>query len=144
MELSCRRSGLLLARGADIHALNVWGQNTALHLAAESGHEEVVSILLGSGADISRTRLSGRTPRMCASGSGHMAVVRLLLRAIEWRRLDERSQAGRTALWWAYLRGHVDIVQAPLTAGADHTIADNDGTTPQQSQAVIVISELLP
>jgi ankyrin repeat protein len=123
---------LLLARGADIHAPNDVG-DTALHLAAENGNEEVVSILLGSGADVFKRGEARLIPLISASSSGHMAVVQLLLRYMGGCALDERSQAGRTALWWAYLHGHVDVGRALLIAGADHPITDDDGTTPQQN-----------
>jgi ankyrin repeat protein len=122
---------LLLERGADVNTPNDSG-DTALHLAAVTGNEEVVSILLGSGADIFRRGGAGWTVLMNACSSGSVAVVRLLLRAMEGHGLDERSRSGYTALWWACLRGRVDIVLALLLAGADHTIPDDDGDTPQQ------------
>jgi ankyrin repeat protein len=122
---------LLLERGADVHIPSNHG-TTALHLAAENDHEEVVSILLGSGADIFRRDARRCTPLISASASGSVAVVRLLLRAMGGRGLDERSQTGCTALWSACSRGYVDILQVLLLAGADHTIVDNAGRTPQQ------------
>jgi ankyrin repeat protein len=48
------------------------------------------------------------------------------------RGLDERDTHGRTALFWACFDGHADVVRALLLAGADHTIPENNGWTPQQ------------
>jgi ankyrin repeat protein len=122
---------LLLERGADVNTPNDRG-NTALHLAAGFGHEEVVSILLGSGAGVFRRGAADWTVLMCGSYSGSVAVVRLLLQAMGRRGLDARSESGYTALWYACFGGHVIILRALLLAGADHTIADNDRTTPQR------------
>jgi hypothetical protein len=121
---------LLLERGAGVNATTIEG-DTALHYAARRGREEVVSLLLSSGADPSRIA-AGWTALLSASHMGHVAVVRLLLRSMGGHGLDERNEDGRTALWCACCDGHADIVQALLLAGVDHTIADNEGTTPQQ------------
>jgi ankyrin repeat protein len=120
---------LLLDRGADANSTTSNG-TTALHSAALRGHEEVVSLLLTSGADVYRRNASGDTALMWASG--HVAVVRLLLRSMGGCGLDERGTDGRTALWYACYIGHTDVVRALLLAGADHTIVDNDGRTPKQ------------
>lgn len=59
-------------------------------------------------------------------------MVRLLLRYMGGRGLDERSEGGCTALWYASYRGHTGVVRRLLLAGADHTIAENHGHTPLQ------------
>ena len=41
-----------------------------------------------------------------------------------------RVQDGSTPLWKAALYGHLDVVRALLNAGADETIASNDGRKP--------------
>jgi ankyrin repeat protein len=121
--------GLLLERGAEVNQANAY-EGTALICAASRGHEEMVSMLLSSGADLRRRSHYGQTALMCASWGGHVAVVRLLLRSMKGVGLNERSEYGRTALWCACLEGHADVVRALLLAGADHTIADTDDTTP--------------
>jgi ankyrin repeat protein len=122
---------LLLDRGAEINQANA-NEDTALHLAAEMGDEEMVSTLLTRGADPSIIGDWGQTVIMLASEGGHMAVVRLLLRSMGGGGLDERTEFGVTALSFACYRGHADVVRALLLAGADHTIADHDARTPLQ------------
>jgi hypothetical protein len=122
---------LLLERGTDVNTTDRDG-TTALGYAAFNGREEVVSLLLGSGADVYRRGASGATALLYASQRGHVAVVRLLLRSMGGCGLDERDTDGRTALYMACSNGRADVLRALLLAGADHTIAENDGTTPQQ------------
>jgi ankyrin repeat protein len=122
---------LLLEWGTDVNTTSSGG-TSALHLAAFYGHEEAVSTLLSSGADVYRRSAAGDTALMHASQNGHVAVVRLLLQSMEGCGLNEREIIGRTALYWACCKGHADIVRVLLLAGADHTIADEDDTTPQQ------------
>jgi ankyrin repeat protein len=122
---------LLLERGADVNIDTDADGNSALHLAAYYGHEEMVSTLLSSGADVYRRNPSGDTALLNASERGHVAVVRLLVRSMGGCGLNEQDRYERTALWWACYGGYADVVRALLLAGADHTIADHDGWTPQ-------------
>jgi len=55
----------LLADGADVNAVRTDGK-TALHLAVESGHEDVARLLIANGADIEAATGYGNTPLLCA------------------------------------------------------------------------------
>lgn len=124
---------VLLERGADVSTQDAdW--DTALHSAAIMGHEEVVSLLLTNGADIRSRGDRGRTALICASEDGRLAVVRLLLRHLGGRGLDDRDDDGCTALWYASVTecGYADVLRVLLLSGADHTIPDDNGLTPQQ------------
>lgn len=67
---------------------------------------------------------------MHASNYGHVGVVRLLLRCMVARGLDERTRDGSTALYIACYNGYADVVRAQPLAGLDITIAHNNGPTP--------------
>jgi ankyrin repeat protein len=123
---------LLLGRRTAIDQPDGTGR-TALQIAATYGQEELVQFLLTNGADPSKRSFRGTsTALMYASLCGHAGVVRLLLRSVGGRGLDVRSDDGCTAVWRACCRGHVDILRALLSAGADHTITGKNGTTPRE------------
>lgn len=69
-----------LAAGADIDARAEYG-DTALNLACEYGHGEIVAFLLSEGADIENLGGADKTPIMNAAFAGHVGVVRQLLAA---------------------------------------------------------------
>jgi len=52
---------------------------TLLHLAAERGHVDVVSFLLGKGAEVNKTRQNGATALYAAAHNGRVEVVKTLL-----------------------------------------------------------------
>jgi len=70
----------LLARGAEINALDRYGQ-TALMLAAHAGNREIVETLIGHRADLNITAKFGLSAIMLAIVAGHPEVARLLARA---------------------------------------------------------------
>ena len=67
----------LVAAGADKDAANTHG-STALLLAAQIGHLEVVRLLLEAGADKDAANKKGLTALRVAAQNGHWEVVRLL------------------------------------------------------------------
>jgi ankyrin repeat protein len=104
---------------------------TALWWACYKGCARVARALLENGADPTIVDNLEGTPLMAASSGGHPKVVRRLLgRPIVKMSIDRRDCWGRTALWWACLKGHGGAVRALLESGADPAIGDNNGTAP--------------
>ena len=54
---------------------------TALHLAAQGGHAEVVQLLLGAGSAVDAQTSAGATVLHIAAQEGYIEVVQLLLDA---------------------------------------------------------------
>jgi hypothetical protein len=70
---------ILLEAGADVAFFDASG-TTALHLAAQRGHDAVVRTLLEAGADVDFRGALGTTALHFAAQRGHEAVVETLLR----------------------------------------------------------------
>lgn len=52
---------------------------TALHIAADCGHKELMEYLIDEGAEVNAVDKHGITPLISACGEGHIACVKLLL-----------------------------------------------------------------
>lgn len=151
----------LLARGADpnvtgticsgsfAHTLK-FDQRTPLMLACSLGRDELVSVLLKHGADVSVKDPQGRTARHYAadipnslyckdvdSPVTHLHERRLtLLRQLAYA--EDRDERGKTPLLtalenWKFDRG--DYTALFLALGADPNAADNAGTAPLMAAA---------
>ena len=103
----------LLDLRADINAADEDG-NTALHLAAVSGHEAVALVLLEWSDDLSVDALSpdGLTALCLAAKQGHNSLVLQLLRA----KADVRGYS-RTALHFAAESRHYSVLMTLLGEG---------------------------
>eukprot|EP00198_Chlamydomonas_reinhardtii_P006977 XP_001696313.1 predicted protein [Chlamydomonas reinhardtii] len=96
------------------------------------------------GAPLNEADHCGDPPLLLAAGNGHKSCVALLLDEgahIEQRNvvryLLERGAdvnaidlGDNTALHWAAMRGHVEVVRCLLGAGADRAAANAQGRTP--------------
>ena len=89
----------------------------ALHAAAAYGHEEVVQLLLDTGADVNAHDKLSDTALNVASRKGYEKVVHLLLNA--GADIDDTEERWGTALCAASLHGHEQIVQLLLERGAE-------------------------
>ncbi|KAL7939062.1 hypothetical protein V8C35DRAFT_276271 [Trichoderma chlorosporum] len=94
---------------------------TALSLAADNGHLDIVQLLLANGADDKDGEALSS-----AADNGHLDIVQLLLA----NGADDKSSM---ALGWALRRaagsGHLDILQLLLANGADYRYMYEDDET---------------
>ena len=112
----------LLACGANIEAVNQYG-NTALIWAAAMGHSEIVQELLARGANIGVVNQDGNTALIWAAYRGHSETVQLLLD--RGANIEAIKQYYRyTALIGAATKGHSKTVQLLLARGANIEAAD--------------------
>jgi ankyrin repeat protein len=126
---------LLTGKGAHIHATTWLDGKTALHCAAERGHEKVVAYLLENGAQVGQQDGGHYTPLMYASEEGHIRVVLLLLTHMGEQAQRQALAATdasnrRTALHWAARGGHEEVVTALLGHGACADTRDKYGKSP--------------
>jgi hypothetical protein len=100
---------------------------TALHSAAENGHEAVVKILLDHGAEAKAANNDGWTVLHFAAYNGHETVVKVLLD--HGADADAQCRMGRTPLHAAISRGRLEIVQLLSSLSANPFILDGYGRT---------------
>jgi ankyrin repeat protein len=115
--------------GQGVDNQNHHGQ-TALHLAAGNGYEDMVAFLLGKGANATIKSDEGLTPLMEASIEGSVGVARLLLEHMRGKGVNARDRHRKTALFHAAAYGCEDMVAFLLSKGANATIASDEGLTP--------------
>ena len=105
----------LIARGAEVNAVTIYGWSSLL-AAAQYGQGEVTRILLKNGAVVETKNIYGETPLIAAARSGHLEVVRALLdRDAE---VNARDQHGETALKNARSNMHGAVVELLIKRGA--------------------------
>ncbi|MDD9899698.1 MAG: ankyrin repeat domain-containing protein [Alphaproteobacteria bacterium] len=121
----CRR---LINEGADVR-MKDWLNDTALALAAEEGHADIIRPLIDAGADIDMQMGDNRwTALIEAAWRGHTATVLTLIHCGAKLDIQEKS-GGWTALMLATMNNHTNIVQALIAAGADTTLKDKKKRT---------------
>ena len=107
---------------------------SALLLAAEQRHLEVVRLLLEAGACCDPANRNGATPLHFASMRGHLEMVRLLLGASAC--CDRAMHDGTTPLHLATRHGHLEMVRLFLESGAFCEPELKHGTTPLHEATV--------
>ena len=108
---------------ADVDGLQI----SALGVACQSGHEQVVKLLLDRGADPEKSLRRGVSALHRAASNNHANVVETLLK--HKQKIHEmRNIFGKTALHDAAERGSAEIVRILLKSGADASAKDNSNS----------------
>ena len=103
-------------------------KNTALIMASQEGHTEIVAMLLEKGANVNAKTKDGRRALFLASANGHAEIVAMLLAA--GADVNAKDNDGWTALIVASWYGHTETVAILLQNGADVNAKRNyDGFT---------------
>ncbi|MGC2423670.1 MAG: ankyrin repeat domain-containing protein [Nitrospirota bacterium] len=102
-----------LAKGADVNAKDKAG-GTALMVAINNNHADVVRLLVDKGADVNAKDKDGWTALMVASYKSHPDFVRLLID--KGADVNAKSSDGNTAL--TLDMSHMDIEKMLKAAGA--------------------------
>lgn len=118
----------VIEHGADVDAVDA-NQCTALHHAALNDEAEAIDVLVGAGAKIEAQHRYDFTPFHCAANRlSHEALLRLLKHgAVVDARTDLLETPLILAATQAGIEGAAEVVESLLRAGADETMADDQG-----------------
>ena len=119
---------LLYKNSADLTVQDERG-NTALHIAAARGAQDVVQFLINKGADRNALDKDGAIPFQVAIALARdFNIVQLLYN--DTSDLTIRTGKGNTALHFAAMKAAADVVTFLLDKGADLKALDNQNRTP--------------
>jgi cytohesin len=119
-------ASLLLENRANPNQREKHGK-TALHIAAQNGHLDVVAVLVAGGADID-ARVHGWTSMLLAAKNERFGTLDYLIR--RGTDVNAVDYCGRTALHWAAKNGCMASTHLLLEMGADVQAKDQLGKTP--------------
>ena len=107
---------------------NLNGANdTVLMFAADDGYVEIIKMLLVAGANPNAARDDGWTALMFAAQEGHPEIIKMLL--VAGANPNAENNAGVTALILAALTGEPEVAKILLVAGANPNDRNNNGWT---------------
>ena len=122
---------LLVEQGVDKNQVGNYYETTALSVAANDGHLDVVRYLVEQGAGMEKVDRDGNTPLIYASDCGHLEVVRYLLDQGADR--DAVDYEGYTPLHCAAQQGHLETAKLLMVYGADLNMRTLRGQLPFES-----------
>ena len=122
----------ILGKGVDVNIRSRYDINqsgdtfsmTALSLAADKGHDDVVTTFIDDGVEVDLS-----SPLVLAASAGHVAIAHMLLNAGADINLPCAEMEGATALLGASMMGQDELVGYLLEAGADPLLKNNHGAT---------------
>ena len=100
---------------------------TALMLACERGHEDIVHSLLSAGANVDIQDNKGWTALMRASKHNHISIIHMLLQANANPHLTISD--GSNAVMIASYYGNYEFVELLISKGVDYKYQREDGVT---------------
>ena len=115
---------VLIDAGADIETKDE-DERSPLLRASISSKSAVVKMLVEAGAGVCVTDHNGDTCLMLAAVFGHIETVRYLV-GLKDVDVNHAENNGNAVLHWTVLKGHVDVVQVLIDAGADIEARNKD------------------
>ncbi|XP_072569446.1 ankyrin repeat domain-containing protein 29 isoform X5 [Paramormyrops kingsleyae] len=114
---------------------------TALFLASQQGHNDIVKLLFEFGASTEFKTKDGGTALSAACQHGRSSVVETLLR--NGAGMHDQLNDGATPLFLAAQEGHLTVIRQLLSSGAKVNHPREDGTTPLWMAAQMGHSEVV-
>ncbi|XP_033635280.1 transient receptor potential cation channel subfamily A member 1 homolog isoform X2 [Asterias rubens] len=102
--------------------------NTAIHVAVDSGKQEIVQMCLEKGANVNTFDYQRNTSLHVAAAAGHLNIVKLLLQ--RGARIDALNAERATALHRACAFNRQHVVEFLIKSGAKLERRDKDNFTP--------------
>ncbi|ELU00410.1 hypothetical protein CAPTEDRAFT_99484 [Capitella teleta] len=100
---------------------------SAFHLAAMTGHNDVLITFIDHDIPVDIGLQSGTTALHLASLAGKPETVGVLI-DIYKAEINRKDNYGWTAVHYAATEGHLDVLHVLVAGGADVTLRDKDGT----------------
>ena len=122
-DLTISAQSTMSTSSRDVNAQNGLFGN-ALQAASWSGHEKIVQVLLGKGAEINTQGGHFNNALQAASWKGHDEIVQILLD--KGAEVNTQTDDSRTALQAASFGGHDNIVRILLEKGAEINVPGGD------------------
>ncbi|KAI8623934.1 ankyrin [Xylariaceae sp. FL1651] len=104
------------------------GKATCLHMAAANGHAKTVALILSHLPVPAKALVTAAPPAASATPEG--VGLAQAAAAVAPTYTDLQNAFGNTALHWACLGGHLDIVKLLLSRGASPAIANDKDQIP--------------
>jgi ankyrin repeat protein len=101
---------------------------TALMIAVEKGHKDIVDALVAHNCKLDLQDNDGYNALIIAANIGHKDVVDALI-SYRWYDLDVQDNNGETALMFAAENGHKDIVDVLISHKCDLNLKNKNGKT---------------
>lgn len=127
-DMSFKIAELLVFKGASVKTANR-AKRTALHLAAEKGNDEILTLLVSNCPESVHAReAEQQTPLHLAARCGHVTSCRLLVG--NGADKEAKDLRGYTALHWAAKMGFSECCSQLLKLGSEVNCSDKVGNTP--------------
>lgn len=137
------KATLLIAAGANVNARITLNNYTPLHLAAERGHTELISVLAAAGAKPNLKTKEGHVPLHFAAYRGAVEAVSVLINA--GAEVNTPNAEGVYPLHSAtnHKQHAASIMKMLIDAGADINACDVSKTPPMTALGLMVNIEVL-
>ena len=146
-SLTCNLDAIkfLLVIGVNVDYTNEKGK-TALLVASEQGHKEMVNCLIAANADVNASDVNSQSALIIASENNDVELAQILLNAKA--NPNHQRNDGSVSLHIASYNNYIELAVMLIEFGADPLIKNNKGDTPflcsVRNNMLMVVKLILP